>query len=222
MLQAPPSCSLQDYYPLVLAEHFQVLHQYSFPSRIKEQKAHYRRKPFENLLRTITTIHNFFSNAIGSHEAFQTAGHITSRMLNNVVSRIRSPKDNHGVIDLLEEVSKNASCFNEEERKELGGIAQSLRYKHSKSSPVVAGDFRGESGKDVLRVDLLKDFPPSLPEEEATDFITPSPPVSSPPHVELLRGFSDSPTKYDSDKEGSNSGNSSLDGSGSFEKLEHL
>jgi hypothetical protein len=148
---------------------------------------------------------------------------IKMEILSNIVNNIISHKDDHGVIDLLETVSRRASSCSEEQRREVGEIVKRLRYKHPKTPTKIVGDTRRDFVKDALQVDLLRGFGPSLEPTEAKNVSMPQSRGSSPPHGELLRHFGESRSKYDSDQgsDGSESGDDSFDGSG-FEEPRHL
>lgn len=151
--------------------------------------------------------------------------------LSNIVSNIIPHRDHHGVIDLLETVSRRASSCSEEERREVGEMAKRLRYKHSSRASAItrttdAAEQRRDFGKDALEADLLRGFGTlTAPLEEANSShhdSMPQSPGSSPPHGDLLRDFGRSPSdESDQRSDGSESGHDSLDDAG-FEEPRHL
>jgi hypothetical protein len=118
----------------------------------------------------------------------------------NIVSSLRSSREDHGVAELLEAVSKRSSLATEE-REEIGNIARRVRLNKPKSpgqrltSPDNSQHDKQDFGKDLMKVDLVRGFGPSQPPIE-TDPSSPTSSTHSNDNAGMLRDFGSPPTDH--------------------------
>eukprot|EP00980_Cylindrotheca_fusiformis_P024238 scaffold11675_cov123-Cylindrotheca_fusiformis.AAC.7 len=136
---------------------------------------------------------------------------------NHIFHSIIPHNDQHGVIDLLEQVSRSASCCSEEQRQEVREIARRLRQKHIQMTMKGVVEKTKGFGMEALHAEEL------LRGLEYFGIVGGTEAAPTPPQAAMLRDFAH--PKYNADdeddsdhfSEGNESGDHSLDESGYVE-----